>query len=65
MGEVNSSYWIKKLINDGFIIESTTNLGIIESRLEEDYFTENRMMKLGDFELVRGGIYSSIKLSNE
>jgi hypothetical protein len=51
---------VKKLLDDGFVIESTLNLGEIESRLVEDYLTENRMMKSGDFELVRGGIYSSV-----
>ena len=59
-GQFNSSDWVKKLLDDGFVIESTLNLGEIESRLVEDYLTENRMMKSGDFELVRGGIYSSV-----
>ena len=59
-GQFNSSDWVKKLLDDGFVIESTLNLGEIDSRLVEDYLTENRMMKSGDFELVRGGIYSSV-----
>ena len=49
MGKFNSSSWVKKLLDDDFIIESTSNLGEIESKLEEDYLTENLMMKLGDF----------------